>query len=154
MSILNRFRKKGGFNQLLLLLESCDPTKQKNLLSLVAKEDPGWAYLFKLKTITFEKLIGFDDQLWLDLIPHLNHKVIGDFIAHLEPKQKSRFLILLDYSSQRIVSQMLIEKTPTVAQQGTAFIKIVQTVRELEDKKIINFVHYDPSLVIDLKIAA
>lgn len=154
MSMLNRFRKKGGFHQLLLLLESCDPTKQKNLLSLVAQEDPGWAYLFKVKTITFEKLIGFDDQLWLDLIPHLNHKVIGDFISHLEAKQKSRILILLDYSSQRIVSQMLLEKTPTISQQGTAFIKIVQTVRDLEDKKIINFVHYDPSLVIDQKIAA
>lgn len=154
MSMLNRFRKQGGFNQLLLLLESCDPIKQKNLLTLVAQEDPGWAYLFKIKTITFEKLIGFNDQLWLDLIPHLNHKVIGDFLSHLQQTEKTRLLLLLDYSSQRVVTEMLADKKSTAAEHSTAFIKIIQTIRDLEDKKIINFAYHDPSLVIDQKIAA
>ena len=54
--MLSRFRKPGGFMQLLALIESCDPSKQKNLLSLVGPEDPGWAHLLKVKALTFDRI--------------------------------------------------------------------------------------------------
>ena len=77
MSTLSRFRKPGGFQQLLMLIETCDPDKQKSLMHLIGTEDPGWAHLVKIKALTFERIMTWPTEILMEITPHLQDHTIA-----------------------------------------------------------------------------
>src|SRR5690349_9430773 len=109
MSMLNRFRKPGGFLQLLALIETCEPAKQKSLMHLVGTEDPGWAHLVKLKILTMERIFSWPQEILMEITPHLPDQVLA--IAHqmatqLSPKAQEKWLNSLPSMKAREVKEM------------------------------------------------
>ncbi len=62
MSALARYRKPGGFKQLLTLVETSVPSKQKTLMGIVEKEDPRWAKEIQKRLLTFEKILSWPPE--------------------------------------------------------------------------------------------
>jgi flagellar motor switch protein FliG len=154
MSMLGRFRKQGGFFQLLTLIETCDPIKQKNLLHLVSVEDPGWAYLVRTKCLTLEKVFNWPTEVLLEITPHLTEKVLISLYASLDDIKKQKLMNALSSSQIRLVKELMSSHSSTSAEQNAAAIKLIQTVRELEAEGKIKFSNFDPSLAIDPSLAA
>lgn len=161
MSMLNRFRKPGGFQQLLTLIETCDLQKKQNLLQLIGSEDPGWAYLVKLKSIDFDRILSWPQDVLMEITPHLPDKILVTalHIAQISDKKThqssaDKWLSSLPaLKSKEIIS--LAEMTPiNPIEHHSAKIKIIQTVRELESKGILRFSQFDPQLEVDQRIAA
>lgn len=159
MSMLSRFRKPGGFQQLLTLMETCDDQKKKNLMLLLSSEDPGWAHLVKIKSLTFERVLSWPVNVLMEITPHLSDRVLVTAyqIAEAHPLLKGsheKWLKALPSLKAREITN-LSEMTPFSASEHLAAkIKIIQTVRELEAKGHIRFANFDPSLEVDTRIAA
>src|ERR1700728_2960594 len=60
MSMLARFRKPGGVQQLVTLLESCLSKKKETLLNTIMTEDPQFGAMVKSKILTMEKVFSWD----------------------------------------------------------------------------------------------
>jgi hypothetical protein len=169
MSMLARFRKPGGFQQLLALIETCEPAKQKALLHLIAVEDPGWAQLVRLKTLSFERILSWPVEILMEITPPLPDKVlatayqIAETISTPNPQAApqvfkeslhEKWLQSLPSLKAREIRQMAAELSPTAAEQSATVIRLIQIVRELESKGQIRFQQFDPLLEVDKDLAA
>lgn len=63
MSMLSRYKKEGGFSQLVELIETCEPKKQQNFLKVIETEDLNWARAIKLKMLTMKKIFAFGSEI-------------------------------------------------------------------------------------------
>ena len=67
MSMLSRYRKSGGFKQLLMLIETCGKQKQENFLKLIEAEDAKWAQAVKTKMLSMEKILSWDAEVLAEI---------------------------------------------------------------------------------------
>lgn len=161
MSMLNRFRKPGGFIQLLSLVETCDQQKKNNLLQLVGSEDPGWAYLVKLKSITFERILSWPVNILMEITPHLSDRILVTAYHMAQSVAKTgqsdgpeKWLKALPSMKAKEISRLAQSSSINPIEHHAAAIKIIQTVRELEAKGLIRFSQFDPTLEIEKNSAA
>lgn len=159
MSMLSQFRKPGGFQQLLLLMETSEPAKQKALLQLVAKEDPGWAHLLKVKALTFDRVLQWPEDVLMSLTSHLPDSVLA--AAHQMAFQISssqafheKWLNALPSVKSREIQTLSKTQVFTPAEKSAAAIQIVQKIRELEQKGTLIPHNFDPSLEWDDRLVA
>jgi flagellar motor switch protein FliG len=155
MALLARFRRPGGFAQLLQLIETCEPAKQKNLLGLVSQEDPGWAHLVQTKAITTERVFSWPDHVLQEIIPNIPEKIAVALYVSLSDQQKMRFKTNLSNMRKKALEESLgYASTATASEQNAARVRLIQLVRTLEAEGKIKFQTFDPVLIIDPGIAA
>jgi flagellar motor switch protein FliG len=158
MSKLSRFKKNGGFQQLLMLIESCEPEKQKSLLQMVASEDPGWAHLIKVKALTFGRIIQWPVDILMEITPQLQDNslaIIYRMCQSLPDKNlENHFLKSLPDLKAREIVELSNSIRFTNSDQIATTIRLLQVIRDLESKGKINFSTFDPSLNIDTKMIA
>ena len=161
MSMLSRFRKPGGFLQLLSLMESCDQQKKQNLLQLVGAEDPGWAHLVKSKSLSFERILSWPVDVLMEITPYLPDRILVTAYQMADALSKKNFsdchqrwLKSLPNIKAKEIYNLSQSAPINPIEHHAAAVKIIQTVRELEAKGQIRFSHFDPTLEIDKRIAA
>jgi flagellar motor switch protein FliG len=161
MSTLGRFRKPGGFQQLLILIETCDPSKQKNLLHLIGTEDPGWAHLVKMKALTFERIMSWPVEVLMEITPPLPDPILANAykMAQListpeKPELHEKWLKCIPSIKAKEVQELASYTPLTPADQAASVVKLLQTIRELEAKGHIRFSNFDPTLEIDTRLTA
>lgn len=161
MSMLSRFRKPGGFLQLLTLIETCEPAKQKSLLHMVSTEDPGWAHLVKIKALTFERVLTWPENVLEEITPHLSDLILAN--AYCMAKKASagkndqlheKWIRTLPSIKAKEILNLAQSLKPEATEEFSTSIKVIQTVRELEAKGHIQFSAFDPTLEVDKRIAS
>lgn len=133
--------------------------KQKNLLHLVGNEDPGWAYLVKLKMITIERVLTWPVETMMEITTHLPDRVLAAAwtIAASLPdgsQLQEKWLRSLPTMKAREIRSVIDSTSFSPPELQAASIRIVQTVRELEEKDQLRFSQFDPALEIDKRVAA
>lgn len=63
--------KKMGFDRLLFLVEAAEPSRQQELLQLLAQEDPGWALLIQRKMLTHTNILHWPKSVLSEIIPQI-----------------------------------------------------------------------------------
>ncbi len=170
MSLLARFRKPGGFQQLRTLIETCEPTKQKALLQLIASEDPGWAHLVQVKTLSFSRILSWPVEILMELTPPLPDLALATIYKMAEELSKSPQSSQSRSSSEAPLHEKWLQSLPAIkarevhllstninfaaGDQMAAAIRLIQTARELEAKGQIRVSQFDPTLELDKDIAA
>jgi flagellar motor switch protein FliG len=151
---LDRFRKKGGFLQLVQIVESTEPSKRKNLLHLVASEDPGWAHLIRLKVLSLDRILTWPREVLASILVDIPDSALIPLICGGSEDVRAKILLALERSR----SQKMLEHSRGVssspAEQFAASVEIIQYIRGLVASGHLDFSFFDPSLVIDEKIAA
>lgn len=133
--------------------------KQKNLLHLVGNEDPGWAYLVKLKMITIERVLTWPVETIMEITTHLPDRVLAaawTIAASMPegPQLQEKWLKSLPNMKAREIKSVIDSTSFSPPELQAASIRIVQTVRELEEKDQLRFSQFDPALEIDKRVAA
>ena len=154
MSLLNRFKKQGGFIQLLQLIESTEPSKQKSLLHLVGQEDPGWAHLVRLKSLTADRILNWPNEVLSKILSHLSSPVIAVLYNNGSESQRTKILLCLPQRIVREVQELATNIPSGTSEVTTAQLKLVQTSRDLNNSGQIDFLKFDPSLHVEHKLVA
>lgn len=151
---LDRFRIKGGFQQLVQIVETTEPVKRKNILHLVSVEDPGWAHLLKMKTLNLDRIFSWPREVLQEVLPTVSDAVLVVIYQSLVDTQKPKLVLSVPQKRMDRVLQDAKTQVPTPHESFAATVQLIQAVRALESQKIIDFSHFDPSLVIDEQIAS
>lgn len=154
MSMLSRFRKIGGFSQLLLLLETTEGERQKQLLRTVASEDPGWAYMVRGKLLTVDRLLNWPVDVLLEITPLVSDPVATLIWIQIQPYQQDKWLKSLSPKRLNIIKDLASAKEWTAAEKQAAATKLIQTVRQLIVEDKIPLQSIDPGLILERKLVS
>ncbi len=153
MSILARYRKPGGFKQLLQLIETSQPVKQEKLLEVVEKEDPAWADLIRQKKITGPMILDWDSSHLVIIFEHMNPQHCACIFKHLGNDQLKGYINMFQAEKYRDLKNMVDDgRDPTESEIVAASNHMIETVRYLDEEKKINLRYINP--ILDISEAA
>jgi hypothetical protein len=148
MSMLSRYRKLGGFVQLLQLIETCGKQKQDNFLQIIEKEDIEWANTIRKKMLTLEKVLGFDNSTLAEISARLQDLTLATALHGFKPEDGERFLTTFTHTQKRNIEDLKTAKVPLPAEINAAFIKILVEVRSMITQGYIRLEKVAPDLMI------
>jgi flagellar motor switch protein FliG len=154
MAMLEKFRKAGGFQQLVQIIEICDPAKQKHMLQLVGQEDPGWAHLVKAKALTLERIMSWPHQVLMSVLSPLRVPVQAALYNSVNDTQRGNMLKAVHPRLLREIQDYASQKSPSPEQCFSARVQLIQTSRDLINAGKLDPAAFDPTLLIDQKLAA
>ena len=149
MSAIARFKKKGGFLQLLKLVETSGIKKQEKFLHLIEDESPLWAQTVKDKMLTFEKVLAAEDEILIKIFTKIKDLTLAAASFAMTEKQKIQILNLLPSLTQRRINDQLDMIQPGESEITTAVVQILAEIRQMieNDKKLLEAI--DPKLKIE-----
>lgn len=152
MGILDRYKKKGGFLQLLTLIETSSKQKQDNFLSLIMQEDPFWERVLRLKILSIERVLSWPESTLVEIFTRVQPLTVAVAFHGLTNDEFERRFSFLGSADRRKLFNLSTEVNPTASEKLSCVMKLITEVRLLSNQGIVKFEKIDPDLVIDENI--
>lgn len=152
MSMISRYKKKGGFLQLLNLMETSGSAKQEKFLKLIEEEDPRWSEAIKMKMISVKKIFSWDDNTVAEIVARLNDLTVATALHGLDEAAKEKAFKMMAQARKKKIEEVMLEKVPNAAEISTIFVQILTEVRSLIAQGYVYLEKIDPNLVVDSAI--
>jgi FtsZ-binding cell division protein ZapB len=149
MSTLARFKKKGGFGQLLQLIETSGTQKREKFLSLIEAEDPRWANAVREKSISMEMILSTNQNTLAEIFSRIRELTIATAAHGFGVSRLTPILPLLNPAQRRQIQEIYDSKKPTEAEINSCYISILTEVRKLIDSQTIKAESLSPGLKIE-----
>jgi flagellar motor switch protein FliG len=147
MSLLNRYRRKGGFENLLKLVESSTPAKQEQLLKLIEAEDSSWAELIRVKSLSMDKIFSWEPQYLKDIVYRVKPRILGISLIGQSKEVHEKVAACMPEIKWVEVSDYLGDNFGP-GEIHAAQNQVIATTRELVEDGYIRFEDVDPKLVL------
>ncbi len=148
MGMLDRYKKKGGFAQLLQLLETSPVAKREQFLGLIAGESPAWEEALRRRILTINRVYSWDPQYLVEIFSRVPPLTLASSLHGNPPEQIESVLSCLPPISKRKIESMMEEIQPTAAEKSTSIAKILSEVRGFISQGIIRLEKVDPEFLI------
>lgn len=148
MGMLDRYKKKGGFVQLLMLIESSGRQKQDQFLALIAQESPTWENAIRQKCLSLEKILGWEESHLREVLTRVQPLTLATALGGMGKEKSEAILSCLSGAEQRKIQQIVDESRATPAEISTCVLKIVAETRAFATSGIIKLDKIDSALVI------
>lgn len=148
MGMLDRYKKKGGFVQLLNLLETSSKTKQDQFLNLIHQENPHWEEALKKRILNIEKVMSWDKETLSEIITRVQPLTLTVALRYFSEERRDTILNVLSQSEKRKIQNLVSETNPNPAEIATCISKIIAEVRALIQQGIIKLDKVDPEISI------
>lgn len=146
--MLDRYKKKGGFIQLLTLIETSGKQKQEQFLGLIAQESPVWEETIKKKTLSIDKILSWDVAYVTEILSRSQPLTVACAMRGMSPERIDKILGCLSQTEKRKIQNMISETNPTPAEVATCVMKIISEVREMMKSGFLKMDKVDPEMLI------
>lgn len=146
--MLDRYKKKGGFSQLLALIESSTKTKQEQFLSLIAQESVVWEDAIRKKSLTLEKILSWNQVYLGEVLTRIQPLTLATAFNGMPKDYVEKILACIGISDRRKIQQVIDESKPTPAEVSTCVMKIIMETRAMIQGGILKMDKVDPEMVI------
>lgn len=146
MGMIDRYKKKGGFVQLLALMETSSKDKQEKFLKIVEDENAVWAKAVKQKMLSIQRFFNWDDNTIAEVVGTLNDLTVAVTSIGVDEKQKEKLFKMMDHSRRRKIDFILQEKKPNQSEINSAFMQVLTEVRKMINEGYIRLDKVDPEL--------
>jgi flagellar motor switch protein FliG len=154
MSMLTRYKKQGGFEQLLVLIESCNKKKQEQLLTLVKAEDSSWHDRLRAKMLTMERVLAFPSNGINEIFSRIPEKVLVFALHGIAPEKHDMILATFTHFKKKAISELLAGSKPKPEEIEAANLAIFKSIRALDKERVIALHKLSPELSLDERKAA
>lgn len=149
MGMIDRYRKKGGFLQLVHLIETTPSPKQEKFLKLIAEESQAWEEEIKKKILSMDRIIGWETSILGEIFPHIQPLTLAAAIQGLAEEKKTKVLGILTNSEKRkLEDHLLNSKTASPGEIFTSVTRIFDEVRKMIASNHLKLDKFDPELII------
>ena len=149
MGTIDRYRKKGGFLQLLQLIETCGPQKQEKFLSMVKSEDANWSEAIQKKMLSIEKILSWPDEIISEISENLQELTIAIALHRMPENCHQRFMRSFSFAKRRKIEDLFETNRPSDADISAAHVKIFIEVRKLILTGIIRADKVNPEIFVE-----
>lgn len=148
MGMLDRYKKKGGFIQLLNLLETSSKAKQEQFLTLISQENVNWEMELKKRVLTVDKIVDWPREPLSEIVSRIQPLTLAVALRKFDGPKRDEILAILSQSEKRKILSLMDETNPTPAEVATCLSKIVTEVRSLIHQGIVKIEKFDPDMVV------
>lgn len=148
MGMLDRYKKKGGFVQLLNLIETSGKQKQDQFLGLIAQESKAWEEGIKKYMLNFDRIMNWEPQYRAEILSRVQPMTVATALHGSDPAKLQTIISCLGTSDQRKIMQAMSERTPTPAEKSTCIVKILTETRGFTKDGTIQLAKADPDLAV------
>ncbi len=148
MGMLDRYKKKGGFLQLLNLLETSPTAKREHLLSLINQENQNWETELRRKILSFERILSWNPTVIAEIFEKMHFKTLAGALKPTASDQVQKAISSMSTSDQRKLSNEMDEINPTPAESHTCCAKIITELRALVAGGGLKLEKIDPEMAI------
>lgn len=148
MGMLDRYKKKGGFFQLLQLLETSPAAKREQFLKLIEGESPAWEEALRTRVLTVNRVYGWDPQFLVEIFSRTQPLTLANALHGNPPEQIEQLLSCLPPISKRKITDLMAESNPTPAEKNTCIVRLLSEVRGFISQGIIRLEKVDPEIHI------
>lgn len=146
--MLDRYKKSGGFIQLLILIESSSKQKQEQFFNIINQENPAWEAEIKKKSLTLEKILGWNSTYVSEIFSRVQPLTVAVALRSLSQEQVDKVMGCFNHSEQRKIQNIITETNPSPSEIQTCVMKLITEVRELMKSGVLKMEKIDPELVI------
>ena len=146
--MLDRYRKPGGFIQLLGLLETCGPAKQEKFLQIIRAQDGAWAQALEARVLTIARIFTWKDSAVAELVFGLPDLTIATVLHGLDANQRVIFTRALTHAKNLNIQDLFGARLPSPAEVNGSMQKILVAARKLITEGRIRLNEIDPELVV------
>jgi len=148
MSMLARYKKPGGFLQLLSLIESFGPQKREKFMEMIHAEDAVWAQALQSKILTMERVLKWPEQTLTEIFRILPIKNLACVIKGIPKADSDKFLKYLSHAEKRKLDDEIGTLDPKPDDIFQSFVKVVEVVRKLVKEGELRLDKIDPSMIL------
>lgn len=148
MGMLDRYRKKGGFRQLLQLIETCTTQKRDQFMGIIKQENPQWAGIISKKMLTMEVVFNWPVEVIGEFAVELPPRTLAMALKKIGPEGLQKSIATLPHLKKREIEEMYNGLNPTPSEMHAASIKVVEKVRQLIDSGRIKLERFAPDLAL------
>lgn len=148
MGMLDRYRKPGGFAQLLNLLETSTAAKQEKFLALIFEESPAWAEEAKKRMLNFDNILTWPVQDLMEFIPRMPEKIVAAALWQLPEEQTANIMKSVTPQQRRFIVDSKAAAPPSGAEIITCRSKFVVEARTAGSNGSLKLEKINPDLVI------
>jgi hypothetical protein len=152
MGMLDRYKKTGGFVQLITLLDTCGAQKRDKFLEIIRQEDSRWARVLEAKLIDLNRVLSWNDSALAEVIGVLQEINVAAICSTLDDTQRARIIATIPHQNRRKVEDLIENARPTPGEVTTSINKLVEAVRKLAADGVLRFDKIDPRLHIESDI--
>lgn len=152
MGHLDRYKKSGGFIQLLELIESFPTSKQEKFLGLVEEENPLWAKTIREKMLTAQRIMGWPSSTLAEIAPVMGPKMMAVVLKGISTSHRDHFMAGLPSGEKRKIElEMGTISEPQPGELASALFKLVSVVRKMIKDSFLRIEAVDPNVLITEK---
>lgn len=148
MAMVDRYKKSGGFVQLIQVIETCNPKKREQFMNIITEESPIWAEALNQKSLSFDKIVNWKADVLLDVVASVNSLAMSAALKSLSPETLAMFLEKLSHQERRKFETYLAEANPNPNEIASSVLKVVSETRLLMIQGTLKADKIDMSLVI------
>lgn len=148
MGMLDRYKKKGGFFQLLQLLETSPLAKREQFLGLIASESPAWEDALRKRILTIDRVYSWESQYLAEIFSRVPPLTLANALHGSELEKVEQLLGTLPPISKRKIMDLLSESNPNPAEKSTCISKMLSEIRGFISQGILRLEKVDPELHI------
>jgi len=148
MAMVDRYKKAGGFIQLLQVIETCGPKKREQLMKIIQQETPKWADAINLKMLSFDKILSWKAEAIMEITASMNILAFSTALKSLNEQDLNTFLDKLGPQEKRKIEQQCKEINPTPNEISACLMKVINETRLLIVSGALKMDKVDPNLVI------
>jgi hypothetical protein len=148
MSMIDRYRKPGGFIQLLNLIETTGKEKQEKFLKMIQDESPAWEAEVKKRLLSVDKILSWNSTYLAEIFPRVQPLQLAMVVGGLSKDKADQFMKVLTFKERKQVEEILKEKTPNPGETSAGIMKLFAEIRKMEAEGTLRFDKFDPEMVI------
>lgn len=150
--MLDRYKKKGGFFQLLTLIETSGGKKQEQFLGLISQESPAWELELKKKILTVDRVFTWPNDVMSEILTRLQPLTLCVCLHGRSTEEVEKILGPLPPITKRKITDQMSELNPNPAEKVTCEMKLITEVRAIAASGYIKFEKFDADLFVEENI--
>lgn len=153
MSLLERYKKPGGFNQLLTLLETCGPAKKEKFLKMISEESLDWFNALKTRILSLEIILNWPQEYITELTSRAQPITIAAISkGSLSEEQIKKLIHGLSHGQLAKIREISENKNFTTNEISSSVEKFLGEVRTHIAHGVIKLEKFAPDLVVSSEI--
>jgi hypothetical protein len=146
--MLARYKKPGGFLQLLSLIESFGPQKREKFMEMIHAEDAVWAEALQTKILTLDRLFKWPEQTLTEIFRVLPTKNLACVIKGISQENADKFLKYLSHAEKRKLEDELGTLDAKPDDIFASVVRVIEVTRKMIKEGDIRLDKVDPEMMV------
>lgn len=146
--MLDRYKKKGGFVQLITLIETSGKQKQDQFLTLIGQEDPAWEQALKSKILSIDRILRWPGDVLVEVFTRVQPLTLAVAFHGYSQEKIDQVFSCMSNTDKRRLLLMMSEQNPTPVERSSCLVKLIGEVRGLINQSVIKLEKFDHEMHI------